>query len=404
MSGMTLSFDEVAAQTGASVTELARYVEAGVVRPAHDGTMTWGDVQRVRAVKQFLDSGVEWDHMRLALAANLITFEYTDAFFLEPSEPSGRTYGEYRASIGPAASHLARVYDTLGLAEPPDDRPMRTDEEACFRQLIDLWTRVGGEEALLRATRLLGDHVRAITDGWMALWTEHIGYVGVDAEGIAEQQERTLELGRGLTDLLPQLMVWAEQRYLEQAMTETGVAQIEQALAHQGIAPAPERRPPVVVFVDLAGFSRLTETHGDDAAVRFGTLLREVAERAARRYSGKLVKLLGDGAMLSFGTPDDAVAAGSALLTLGGWHAELPPPHIGAHSGTVIERDGDLFGGTVNIAARLSSAAGPGEFIASSEVVSALSAHRDVTLQPIGELALKNLARPVTAFRVGPNA
>ena len=157
-----------------------------------------------------------------------------------------------------------------------------------------------------------------------------------------------------------------------------------------------------MLFVDLAGFSRLTETHGDAAAVRSGTLLREVTERAARLHGGKVVKLLGDGAMLVFRAAQDAVSAGSFLLTSVGWNEELPPPHIGAHSGTVIERDGDLFGGTVNIAARLSSAAGPGEFVASAEIVSALEGHPEATLNPMGDLVLKNISRRISAFRIVP--
>lgn len=400
MVSMGLSAAEIAAESGTTADEIARFVQAGIIRPAEDGSLTWADLQRVRAVKQYLDAGVSWDHMRRAVAERLITFEYADAFYLEPSPASGRTYGEYRSSLGPSASHLSRVYDTLGLAEPPADTPMRRDEEACISALVDLWTRVGREEALLRATRLLGDHVRATVEGWMALWTEHMQYVGVDASGIEERQAFTLELGRGLTNLLPRIMVWAEQRYLEQAMTEAGVEQMEQVLADRGIAPPPVRHPPAVLFVDLAGFSRLTEAQGDDAAVMFGTLLRDAAERVARRNSGKLVKLLGDGAMLHFENPQDAVDAGCDLLSPSGWHERLPPPHIGLHAGPVIERDGDLFGGTVNIAARLSGVAGAGEFIASSDVVAGLVRRDDLTLQPRGELKLKNIRRPISAVRV----
>jgi len=399
---MSLSIEEVALEAGTTPPDIQRFIDAGVIRPDAAGSLTWGDVQRARAVKQFLDAGVRWDHMRRAIDEGLITFEYADVFYLQPSPPSGRTFAEYRASLGSSAEHLRRIFDTLGLAEPPSNKPMRTDEEACFAQLIDLWTRVGGQEALLRATRLLGDHVRATVEGWMALWTEHMRYVGVDTESVGERQQVTLELGRGLTDLLPRIMVWAEQRYLEQAMTAVGVEQMEETLAERGIAPRSERQPPAVLFVDLAGFSRLTETHGDEAAVLFGTLLRDVAERAAREHGGKLIKLLGDGAMLSFETSQAAIDAGCQLLSDAGWHPRLPPPHIGVHAGPVIERDGDLFGGTVNIAARLSGVAGAGELVASADAVGGLAEDGEIALRPLGELQLKNISRPLTAYRVSP--
>ncbi|HEX2142305.1 MAG TPA: adenylate/guanylate cyclase domain-containing protein [Candidatus Limnocylindria bacterium] len=397
---MQLPKSRAAAESGATRQELDRFIEAGIIRPADDGTLTWAELQRVRAVKQFLDAGVGWEHMRRAVDEGLITFDYADAFYLEPAGPSGRTYREYRDSLGPNAQHLSRVYDTLGLAEPPPDRPMREDEEGCLAELVDLWMRVGEQEALLRATRLLGDHMRAMVEGWMALWTEHMRYVGVDAESLQQRADFTLVLGRGLTGLLPRIMVWAEQRYLERAMTAVGVEQMEEVMAAHGIAPAPPEHPPAVLFVDLAGFSRLTEQHGDEAAVLYGTRLRDVAERAARGHRGKLVKLLGDGAMLHFEAPQDAVGAGRQLLSTEGWDADLPDPHIGAHAGPVIERDGDLFGTTVNIAARLSSSAGAGEFIVSSDVVAGLTQPDEIALRPMGELILKNIDRSISAFSV----
>lgn len=404
MPDVRLSQAQLIAESGASQQEIERFIAVGIVEPADDGRFTWADLQRIRAVKQFLDAGVRWEHMRRAIQEGLITFQYADAFYLEPASPSGRTYEEFKAGLGAKGAHLARVYDTLGLAEPPVARPLRLDEEGCFAELIDLWTRVGGEDALLRATRLLGDHVRALADGWMALWIEHMRYVGVEPTNLEERARITLELGRGLTDLLPRLMVWAEQRYLEQAMTEVGVEQMEEALAARGIAPAPAERLPAVLFVDLVGFSRLTEERGDEAAVAFGTRLRDVTDAAARRHRGKLIKLLGDGAMLRFADPDDAIAAGLAMLTPSGWHESLPEPHMGLHAGPVIERDGDLFGTTVNVAARLSGEAGPREFIASADAAGAVTRALDVTYQPLGELALRNISRPIRAVRVVPAA
>lgn len=397
---MSMSLDELAGESGATLDEIEKFLEVGVIDSLPEGRFTWADLQRVRAVKQFLDAGVGWAHMRRAIEEGLITFQYADAFFLEPAASTGRTFGEFKASLGARAGQLARVYDALGLAEPPAERPLRRDEERCLEQLIDLWTRVGGTDALLRATRLLGDHVRALADGWMAIWIEHMRYVGVEPTNLEERARLTLDLGRGLTDLLPRIMVWAEQRYLERAMTEVGVEQMEEALAARGIAPAPVARLPAVLFVDLVGFSRLTEQHGDEAAVAFNSRLREVADRAARRHDGKLVKLLGDGAMLHFADADDAVAAGRWLLTPHGWDKLLPDPHIGLHAGPVIERDGDLFGTTVNIAARLSGAAGPRELIASTEAVEALNRPHEATLEPLGKLSLRNIGRPIDGVRI----
>lgn len=394
---MVVSRETVMAESGATSADLDRYTTADIIHPDADGSMSWQDVQRVRAIQQFVASGLAWEHIEAGLRHGLITFDAVDAFYLEPAPHSGRTYAEFVASLGRRARLVARLYDSLGLAEPPADRPMRRDEEGCLTELVEAWSAIGDDETLLRAGRLLGDHTKAVVEGWMALWVEAV----TDRYGnapVAEQQQVTRAVGTRLTDLLPRLMTWAEQRYLEQAMTAVGVEQMEEVFAGAGIAPAPDRPDPAVLFVDLAGFSRLTEIHGDRAAMRYGTRLRDVAEQAARRHRGRLVKLLGDGAMLRFENAADALAAGRELLSADHWPSDLPPPHIGAHAGSVIERDGDLYGGTVNIAARLASVAASGEMLVSG--VLADGAGGGDAFEPVGPTSLKNISRPISVLRV----
>jgi adenylate cyclase len=69
-----------------------------------------------------------------------------------------------------------------------------------------------------------------------------------------------------------------------------------------------------VVFVDLSGYTRLTEEHGDEVAVRFATTLQREADAAASANDGRLVKLLGDGAMLRF--PDAERPPSSSLRSV----------------------------------------------------------------------------------------
>jgi adenylate cyclase len=395
---MVLSRADIMAEARLGDDELQLYIDAGIVDPDSAGRFSAGDLQRVRTVRAFIEAGVPWSAIETALREGLITFRYSDAFFLPPSERSGKTYAEFKAHLGDAGALLPNVYDALGMAEPPRDRPMRVLEEECLRELLDAWTQVGGRDALLRASRLLGDHTRTTVEGWMAVWSEAMW--GHLAElSLGERQRHSLELGRRLTDLLPRLLVWAEQRYLERAMTEVSVAQLEELLAMRGLGPAPTREPPGVLFVDLTGYSRLTELHGDEAAVTFSTLLREVADRVARDYGGRTVKLLGDGAILLFPNGEAGLRGGADMLTSQVWPSELPPPHIGLHAGPVIQRDGDIFGGTVNVAARLSARAEAGTFLASASAASDVDAH-GLIIDPIGSLTLKNISRPLEVVRV----
>jgi adenylate cyclase len=117
------------------------------------------------------------------------------------------------------------------------------------------------------------------------------------------------------------------------------------------------------------------------------------------------VKWLGDGVMFYFREPAQGVVAALEML-VGVTDAGLPPAHVGLQAGPVVFQEGDYFGRTVNIAARIADYARPGEVLVSQEVVEA-SAGADVTFREIGPVELKGVAgvlRLHAAHRVGPDA
>jgi adenylate cyclase len=105
---------------------------------------------------------------------------------------------------------------------------------------------------------------------------------------------------------------------------------------------------------------------------------------------------LGDGGMLVFREPEAAVAAAMEMVGQAG-HSGLPPTHIGIHAGPVVFRDGDIHGSTVNIAARLSARAGPGEVLVSRPVADRIP--QPSGLEPVGVVELKGVARPLQVWR-----
>jgi class 3 adenylate cyclase len=201
-----------------------------------------------------------------------------------------------------------------------------------------------------------------------------------------------------LLHLQPRIMQWLIQRYNEQRTTAEIVEGFEEFFASRGLAPLPPTAPPAVVFVDLSGYTRLTEEHGDEVAVRFATTLQAEAEAAAAANDGRLVKLLGDGAMMRFPDAHRGVAAALSLVRALR-EAGTPPAHAGVHAGPVIERDLDLFGRTVNMASRIAEAAGPGEVLVSEAVAEAVG-HPDLRFERIDGAVLKGIPEPVPLFRV----
>ncbi len=148
-----------------------------------------------------------------------------------------------------------------------------------------------------------------------------------------------------------------------------------------------------VLFADLTDSTRLYESIGDTAA--FGNV-REVLgllKGISEAYGGRVVKTIGDGLMCVFPGADEAAsAAGEMQRQIG----ERPPLaggksltiRVGFHYGPVIQEGDDVFGDSVNVAARVAGLALPGQAVTTTETVAALS------------LSLRDLVRPINALPV----
>jgi adenylate cyclase len=189
----------------------------------------------------------------------------------------------------------------------------------------------------------------------------------------------------------------------ESSTTRQTVLRAEVSLERAGLAQRRPVRPPAIAFLDLTGYTKLTEERGDRAAAELAARLIEIVHELAHRYGGRPVKLLGDGVMFHFSDPGQAVLCGLELvdrIPLVG----LPQARVGLHSGPVVFQNGDYFGRTVNVAARITDYARPGEVLVSEEVVAATDGLQAVRYQPVGPVSLKGLIAPITlstAVRTG---
>ena len=129
-------------------------------------------------------------------------------------------------------------------------------------------------------------------------------------------------------------------------------------------------------------------------AMRLATL----AEEAARRHSGRVVKLLGDGVLLRFDGAVSAVQSSIDLLNALS-AAGMPNGHVGIDAGPLVVREGDIFGSTVNLASRLSDQADSGEVLVSESVAATLPRDR-FQCRTKGRIDLKGIAGPILAVAV----
>ena len=149
------------------------------------------------------------------------------------------------------------------------------------------------------------------------------------------------------------------------------------------------------LFADIAGFTALTEAHGDEEAAKLVAEFSDTVKAELSRYGASQVKTIGDALMLRVPEPADAVLLGLRIAhdILSGHGA--PAVRVGMHHGTAIERDGDYIGGAVNLAARVSAAATGGEVLLTAQTA-ALAPEVDAVLyESRGRQTLRNVREPV---------
>ncbi|SCZ13897.1 adenylate/guanylate cyclase domain-containing protein [Microvirga guangxiensis] len=173
------------------------------------------------------------------------------------------------------------------------------------------------------------------------------------------------------------------------------------------MAPArAERRLAAILAADVVGYSRLVEHDEAETLSALKIVRREVIEPLLAEHQGRIVKLMGDGALVEFGSIVDAVACAVAIQKgVAANQADIPTERriifrIGVNLGDVIhEVDGDLYGDGVNIAARLQTLADPGGICISGTAYDHLHGKLDCDYEYLGERALKNMERPVRLYR-----
>src|SRR5207248_6524920 len=146
---------------------------------------------------------------------------------------------------------------------------------------------------------------------------------------------------------------------------------------------------------------RLTEERGDEAAAEMAATLAGLVQRSASDHGGRPVKWLGDGVMLYFSEPGEAVLSALELAERAP-AAGLPQTHTGIDAGPVILQDGDYFGRTVNTAARIAAHAGPGQVLVSDSVVRA-SQNPVIRFVDVGLVPLEGLPHPIRLHRAERN-
>jgi class 3 adenylate cyclase len=158
-----------------------------------------------------------------------------------------------------------------------------------------------------------------------------------------------------------------------------------------------QRRLAAILVADVVGYSKLAGSDEVGTLAKLATLRREVIEPAIAKHSGRLFKAVGDGFLVEFASAVQAVNCAVEIQKAG----PALPLRIGIHLGDVVVQGDDLMGDGVNIAARVESSADVGGIAISRAVHEQVRDKMEIDFEDRGEIALKNLARPVHVFAMG---
>lgn len=154
-----------------------------------------------------------------------------------------------------------------------------------------------------------------------------------------------------------------------------------------------------IAFVDLAGFTALTEVHGDNAAVELIDTFVASARAAVASTGAEIVKTIGDAVMI--GAPDATAGLRAVEQVFEASYASdaFPEPRAGLHHGPVVDRDGDYFGATVNLAARIASRAASGQTLGTA-IIARAAELAGLDTVALGPARLRNILEPVEVYAI----
>jgi adenylate cyclase len=399
LSGEELSGEELAVRSGVTAEQLQRLVELGIITPSPRGRFRPPDIQRVRVVDTLAEAGFAPEELSELITTGAYNLDWASVVFPEPIAQLTTTLEQAAATTGLPENLAGRLYDAWELPRPQPGQALRADEDELLQLAVPALAAFGRDEtALLAMHRQLGESLRRLAESQVRLFHTHVEQqLGAEGEPDRAWTDDLNQVAAGLMASLERAVVLLYRRHFEHYVLDVTVLRAEAALERAGLARRRPDRPPAIAFLDLTGYTKLTEERGDRAAAELAARLVEIVHEFAHRRGGRPVKLLGDGVMFHFPEPAQGVWCGLELVDRLP-RVGLPRARMGMDSGLVVFQDGDYFGRTVNIAARITDYARPGEVLVSDQVVADADPLEAVRFEPVGPVSLKGLSTPITLY------
>ncbi len=394
----SLSLEELAIQAEVGVEDVRRLIKLGALERG-TGSEAYGlpDVRRVQLLGSWEAAGFSAEAVVDLVRAGELSLSWFDAPDPTRAErldlPCEQLCKEENVSL----ALMQALQAALGFATC-DIRTRARPGDRDLAGLVQMFLTAGVSQApALGLIRVYADSLRRIAKAEAELYEREIERP-LRRLGQSEQQllDHSTRFSDQLIASIERALLDIYRRHREHVWIEHCIAHAEAAMEHAGLH---EKiiRPPAICFVDLTGYTRITEERGDEVAAQLATSLASLVEDISHRHGGRPIRWLGDGGMFHFKEPGDAVLSGLDMVE-DAPRIGLPPMHIGIHTGPVIFQDGDVYGRTVNLASRIAAYAGAGQVLASDETVRR-SSDKGVHFEPLGPVSFKGISSPVALHR-----
>jgi adenylate cyclase len=390
------SREKAAERAGVEPEYVVRLMDLGILVPEEEGRFSSGDVRRLLMAKSLEDAEIPLRDVAAAIQRGALSLDFLDATSFERvAHLAAESFQQVSDRTKIPLELLTVVREAVGMAQPsPDDRP-REDEMAIVR-FIELQLAEGFRPAAIeRVLRVHGDSTRRIADAEAAWWNSEVMEPAMAADG-GPQGISNADLSDRIAPAMEQAVLAMYHVHQARAWTANIIEGFEGLMVKAGIRSRLERLP-AVCFLDITGYTQLTQERGDDEAANLATMVARLVQRCSVQRGGKTIKWLGDGVMFYFDDPGQGVRAAlemvDALAAAG-----LPPAHVGLHAGPVLFQEGDYFGQTVNLSARIADFARAGEVLVSQAAADASRGH-GLVFGDIGPVELKGVSGAVHLLR-----
>jgi adenylate cyclase len=383
-----------ARQAGVSAATLKRWGAEGII-PDYRGRWTRAAAAHARIVARLREQGHSLADIKQAGEDGRLAFGYVEELF--PARESRYDLVRAAKETGLEPALIERLWRAMGypswmLAHLEED-----DLEA-LRYMAAVLDAGFPLVAFLQVLHVYGQALRQVADAEARLFRIYV-HEPLIKDGVPSTQ-MSEEMGELISELLPQttpLMVYMHRSFLRHSVEQDVIANMWSDLLDDEREMLGQVRV-AIVFADLVGFVRFTEEEGEQEALdlveSFVTAVDDSLPGSAR-----VVKNIGDGVMI---VGSDPVALTDWAIGFQEGFERRSRPRIGIHYGRTVYRDGDYFGGNVNLASRVVARAHAGEVLVTDTVVEAAGARTDLEFEPIGGVQLKGFREPTSLYIARP--